>query len=186
MRDALQRIATSYPKARQQKFADHPLAAFIRNEATVALKDALGSEARHLLIRGSAGVGRWAEVPWLAIMDPQITDTPQQGYLVAYLFPPPGRRVVLSLLVGFGYLRKTLGTKEARAEIAKRVARLRRRVGKELERFQETTLHVGDCPPSSRAAFYEAAHVMGKTYQVPLPGEQRMLNDLREMVKLYR
>ncbi len=119
-------------------------------------------------------------------MNPQITDTPQQGHLVAYLFPPPGRRVVLSLLVGFGDLRKRLGTKETRAEITRQVAELRRRLGKKLERFQETTLRVGDCSPSSTAAFYETAHVMGKTYQVPLPGEQRLLNDLREMVKLYR
>jgi hypothetical protein len=66
LRDTLSRIETEYPAARQEPFADHQTATFIRGQAAEDLADALGELAPGLICVGRAGAGNWAEVPWLA------------------------------------------------------------------------------------------------------------------------
>ena len=41
-------------------------------------------------------------------------------------------------------------------------------------------------PLPAGASYYEAGHVFGKTYSLPLPEEKALRDDLRQMVRLYR
>jgi 5-methylcytosine-specific restriction enzyme A len=63
----------------------HPLASFIRDEAAQKVEGALASH-RGLSVKGSAGAGQWAAVPWLSVFDDVVTDSATRGYHVVYLF----------------------------------------------------------------------------------------------------
>ena len=45
------------------------------------------------IVEGSVGKGNWAETPWIAIFDPLVRESAQQGYYVVYLFRPDGSGV---------------------------------------------------------------------------------------------
>jgi hypothetical protein len=64
LNDALARVMREYRTATTQPFGGHTLGAFVRAQARDAVRDALGSAGRGLIIEGSAGAGNWATVPW--------------------------------------------------------------------------------------------------------------------------
>src|SRR5262249_42932169 len=109
LQDTLQTILTGYPEAKQQSFAGHALADFIRHGAAEAMKDALGELGAGLLVEGSAGAGNWAAVPWISVFDPAITTTATQGYYVVYLFHASEPVVHLSLNQGTTSVREEFG-----------------------------------------------------------------------------
>jgi 5-methylcytosine-specific restriction protein A len=84
--ETLTRIMQEFPAAREQPFARHPLAIFVRTGAVEAVTAALGELAPGLVVKGSAGAGNWADVPWLAVFDPVITGSATRGYYLVYLF----------------------------------------------------------------------------------------------------
>jgi 5-methylcytosine-specific restriction enzyme A len=86
IRDILGHIGENYGAAKAQDFARHPLAAFIRGTAAKEIETALGENGAGLLVVGSAGAGNWAEVPWVSVFDPVVTDSATRGYYVVYLF----------------------------------------------------------------------------------------------------
>lgn len=50
---------------------------------------------------GSIGMGQYAEVPWVAIIDPEISTTTQEGFDIVFLFHPEGEGVYLTLNQGW-------------------------------------------------------------------------------------
>jgi 5-methylcytosine-specific restriction protein A len=90
LRDVLAKIATEYPAASGQSFADHPLAEFIRNDAAEMLERSIGVNSSRYRCKGSAGNGNFANVPWLAVFDSVVTLTATKEYYVVYLFAADG------------------------------------------------------------------------------------------------
>ncbi|AYU54314.1 MrcB family domain-containing protein [Staphylococcus debuckii] len=58
-------------------------------------------EVDSLKVNGSIGKGRYAQVPWVAIMDPKITTSTLRGYYVVLLFHPEGEGFYLTLNQGW-------------------------------------------------------------------------------------
>ena len=79
LREMLQTMLTDCPAGKEQPFACHTSASFIRQSAPEAVKAALGELGAGLLLEGSAGAGNWAGVPWISVFDPAITTTATQG-----------------------------------------------------------------------------------------------------------
>jgi 5-methylcytosine-specific restriction enzyme A len=96
LRTSLERIMTEWRGARTERFAQHPLASFIRDKAAQEVEGALAGH-RGLTVRGSAGAGQWAAVPWLSVFDDVVTDSGTCGDYVVYLFHSEGSLVHLSL-----------------------------------------------------------------------------------------
>jgi MrcB-like, N-terminal domain len=56
------------------------------------------------IVRGSTGMqslNKRAEIPWVAIMDPLVTNTPKRGYYVVALLSADRKKVVLSIACGY-------------------------------------------------------------------------------------
>jgi 5-methylcytosine-specific restriction protein A len=79
LRDALERGMAVWQQARTEPFAQHPLAVFIRGEAADEVEGSLANK-KGLTVRGSAGAGQWAAVPWVAVFDELVTDSATHGY----------------------------------------------------------------------------------------------------------
>jgi len=97
--EAFAKIQNEYPKALKESFKGHPLAAFLRNELPDLVRR-VGEIPADFKIEGSPGKGQWNRCPWVAILDPLVTDTAQKGYYVVYLFREDFSGFYLSLNQG--------------------------------------------------------------------------------------
>ena|ERR1017187_9295594 len=178
LRPALQRVLNSYQSAKRENFTGHPLANTIRNEIPALVIGVLGQDGLGLRIKGSSGQGRWAESPWIAIMDPIAAKGPQWGYYVVYLFAGSLQRLVLSLSQGV--------STEVPEMLAPNAALIRSKVPEFRETFSDDPIMLDAKSPNVPAAYYEKGHAFGRTYEATLPPEFELAEDLRKMVRLYR
>lgn len=107
----LKKIAEGWVAAKGEKFTGHPIANLLRQDLTEIIKSTLGRDNLKYLIKSSAGAGNWADVPWLSILNPAITKSPQAGVYPVYLFRADGTGVYLSLGFGTTDLKKKYGTR---------------------------------------------------------------------------
>ena len=186
IRDTLLKILTEFETARQNdKFKDHPLANFIRNDAKENFKLALGETAKDYIIDASPGKGNWVNNPWINIMDERVTTTAEDGYYPVYLFSEDQKTIVLELGQGEYQARKTF-KKDTENILISRAAIMRSKVPTHTNRFKSNisiNLKKGDKVKErwiSSAAF-------GKVYKInKIPEENELVEDLKEILKLYQ
>ena len=186
IRDTLSKILTEFETARQNdKFKDHPLANFIRNDAKENFKQALGETAKDYIIDASPGKGNWVNNPWINIMDERVTTTAEDGYYPVYLFSEDQKTIVLELGQGEYQARKTF-KKDTENILISRAAIMRSKVPSHTNRFKSNisiNLKKGDKVKErwiSSAAF-------GKVYKInKIPEENELVKDLKEILKLYQ
>ena len=182
---ALRRIIEEYPLARLDPPAGHPLAAVIRKGAPDELRAALAGIDGPFLVKGSPGRGsKWAAVPWLAVFDPAVTTSATRGYYLVYLFPTHREAVHLSLAQGTVAAIRAHGA-SAGDHLRASGTMLRARLADFADRLPNRTIGlgtVGELPEG-----YEAAHILGITYdREALGDERRLCTDLTVAVAAYR
>jgi 5-methylcytosine-specific restriction enzyme A len=184
IRDALAYVGANYTQAKTETFASHPLAGFIRGTAAREVEAGLGENAQGLLVVGSAGAGNWAEVPWVSVFDPVVTDSATRGYYVVYLFHALSPLVHLSLNQGTTAVRDEFGPK-ARDILADRAAFMQKRVGDFASYLPVENIELGS---SARLpGDYAAGHALGITYDLTnLPPETELRSDLQIAAQAYR
>ena len=127
LRAGLEAVLAAYEEARAaDRFTRaHPLAdTFRRLHGALARLPPVASRPT-LEADWSAGVSRWARVPWLALLDTRETRSTRQGVHAAYLFREDLSGVYLVLTQGITEPRRQLGGPVARATLRQRAADLR-------------------------------------------------------------
>lgn len=183
---ALRRIIEEYPLARLDPPAGHPLASVIRKGAPEELRAALAPIDGPFLVKGSPGRGsRWAAIPWLAVFDPAITTSATRGYYLVYLFPAHREAVHLSLAQGTVAAIRSHGPTAAGAHLRASGAALKARLSDFADALPKATIALGSAGELPEG--YEAAHILGLTYDLPDLGDERRLHrDLAVAVAAYR
>jgi 5-methylcytosine-specific restriction enzyme A len=180
---ALGRILHEWTPARAEQFAQHPLASFIREEATEEVEGVLNVQ-RGLTVKGSPGAGQWAAVPWISVFDDVVTNSATHGYYVVYLFHSNGSAVHLSLNQGTTATRAEF-KENTRPVLRDRATLMRRRLEDFSRRLPVSSIDLG-----SRAqlpADYCAGHAMGQTYTAAeLPTDAVLAADLNSAVAAYK
>jgi len=177
LKEKLQKVLSEYTNARREPFTGHPLAQCIRTTLPSELKKIV-SEPDYQ-IRGSAGQGNWARIPWVAIMDPEITDTTQRGFYIVYLFKENMEGVYLSLHQGITELRDTYNNPE---EILQDRAITLRSNLKNEDYLNEISLSKTGYGP-----LYEAGNIIAKYYPSnELPDDRELQSDLEEFLDIYK
>jgi len=97
LRDAIVKVLSEAPVARGQPFRDHPLASFFRTDFAKVVETIISGASPSLRVEGSPGAGNWASVPWVALLDPTITVSTQNGVYPVFLFREDMSGVYLSL-----------------------------------------------------------------------------------------
>lgn len=181
----LQAVSGGYGPATAQEFADNPIAIFLRRSAPEEILKAIPVDARPgLKIKGSAGAGQWAMVPWVAVMDSIATSAPTAGYYIVYLFDAQSGRIFLSLNQGATKVVEEFGSR-ARAILKERAQLMRLRLPEFSGRFNSTDISFASeaGPPGD----YAAGHGLGRTYLASaLPSETQLVDDLDTLIRAYR
>jgi 5-methylcytosine-specific restriction protein A len=186
LRDALARIMREYPKARTEPFGKHPLAEFIRQGLRSAVQAAApGFESLHYA--SSPGKVKWSDSPWVAVFDPLITETPQNGYYPIYLFTRRLDAVYLSMNQGMTTLKEDLGVATARDVMKIRSAIMLARVRPDVpNRFMDRQIDLQPAKVGSRLELYQAGHAFGPRYAADaLPTDAELSLDLVGMLRIY-
>ncbi len=103
MRNEFERLGREYPRApawRDPGFSGHPVRKLIGDELPKTVTRAVPATAEGYIVEGSAGEGGWTHTPWLAVLDPRVTTTVQEGIYIVYLLSLGGERLYLTLNQG--------------------------------------------------------------------------------------
>lgn len=186
LRSALLSVMRKYGEESLQKFSGNPLAGFIRNGLRDVIAGYVHDEDPRLLVKGSAGQGRWVKGPWVGIFDPMITSGAQRGYYPCYLFREDMRGVYLSLNQGMTEARGQYKS-DAKTALRARAANFRALLGPHVADFSEREIDLAPDSPSNDTAFYEAGNICAKYYSLEaVPPDSELVSDLRGIVRLYR
>lgn len=180
IRDCLLRICGEWESARAQPFSNHPLASFIRRDFRDSIESALGEFYPDFLIKGSAGAGNWASVPWLSILDPTITTSTTEGYYVVYLFKADGSGVYLSINQG------TTGPKEQLGAIAaeKQAQRIIKSLRAEISGLDSWLKDIHLAASTALGASYEPSNIAARYYPATaIPSESVLEGDLKDAMR---
>ncbi len=169
----------NYVNARtSEDFARHPLGYLIRNEIPKKISALPFIDTNILKIQGSCGQGNWATVPWIAILNKNITTTTQEGVYIVYLFSEDMERLYLTLNQGCTKLIQKHGRREAIKKMQS-VAESVRSTIKNTYFNTDNDLTIGN-------EFYEQGCIFYKEYLAnSIPEDTILFDDLEKMVEIY-
>ncbi|TFE01487.1 DUF3578 domain-containing protein [Jeotgalibacillus salarius] len=174
LREKFLNIMNNYPNARTQSFGGHHLGTFVRNEVTRELKK-LPFLSDQYVVTGSVGQGNWAGVPWIALMNNQITTSTQRGYYIVYLFSEDMQELYLTLAQGV--------TETSREEMLRIKNSIRSELDIDARFHKDDDIYLG---PSHRARGYAASTALYVKYRLEnFPSEDQIVEDLEKIVGYY-
>lgn len=142
---------------------------------------------RSLLVRASVGRGNAADIPWIAILDPRVSNTTQRGLYVVYLFRADMTGIYLSLNQGATEAKKAAeGSPSAwlagRAREIREWAPVKELLG--AGRFQRESMELKG--HGNMARLYERGSVAEVLYaRGELPGDDELTADLERVLRAY-
>lgn len=177
----LQKIASDYPAAKIEAFSRNELANYIRAEAPIEFRQVV--DRNDIDVQGSPGQGNWAEVPWIAFFNREITLSARHGYYLVYLFDADMRRVSLCLAQGVTAVREEFKRHSTR-EMLRRSALIRDRLHQFSSKFVHGPTEFGGT--TQLAKDYNSSVAFYKPYDPQkLPSDSVLQHDLEMMFQTY-
>lgn len=182
IRGALLNVLTKYPEAKREPLKNNSLGVYIRQQIPTGIKEYPFINDPNFRVQASVGMGTWATIPWIAIMDRRLTETTQKGEYIVYLFSEDMSSVYLTLMQGVTEPNKN-GKVEAYKYLRNKVQEIRSMIPLEgLQKDEEIHLTSGG---------------LGRDYQVStiayykydrdnLPPEEQLSADLENLVDNYK
>lgn len=124
-RQWLARFLDRYPSAKNETFSGSHEATGLLRRAADAIARGLPSELQGALVRPSVGQGNWAASPWIAVLDPRITTTTQEGAYPVVLIREDLAGLYVTIAQGVTKLRREHGQAAAYQALRERANGLR-------------------------------------------------------------
>lgn len=163
LRDLLIKFASVYPQLKALPFSGSPDTENFTKVLPQQLAQ-LASISTSYKVYGSCGKGNWSEIPWVGILDTEITNSTEQGYYVVFLYSANLLELNLCLGVGWEQYEKEYGVKEGRIKIEQTVRALKSVLRSPLSDFTFERLDLGATLTLGKG--YEA--VSSVTKSIPL------------------
>src|SRR5690625_3187582 len=175
IRSSLLKIMNEYLTAKTEGFSNHPLANFVRRDIPKLFKNLSFIDSDQYEISASVGQGNWAYVPWIAIMNKEVTTSTQRGYYAGYLFSEDMTQVYLTIAQGV-----TETSKEEMLEINEEI---RNSVKKDSKVEKDDNIYLGE---SIRAKEYALSTAIYIPYNIDdFTSEEELQTDLQELLNIY-
>lgn len=184
LKQVLQTISNNYLGAKTGRMEANSLANYIRTDARREIKNVVGEYNKNLVVDASSGKSKWADIPWIAVFDPLVTDSVQHGYYIVYLFSADMTSVYLCLAQGITTLNDEFSKKERKNILLQRSNIIRSRIPEYAKKFSSQQIHLRS--NSDRPKAYEHSCAFHAEYSCAnIPSEETLKNDLLDMVGLY-
>ncbi len=170
--------AQSYPEAKTGTFTGAAIGRDFKDKIPNALKQATNLD--DFIVKGSIGNGNFADVPWIAIMDRDITSSTTKGVYIVFLFSSDGKRVYLSFNQGVTYFREQ--------KIADQDVRtISRKIGEKCPTSDSVVNHIDLSASTALAKGYEKTNIYSYEYHTDnMPSDEAIIENLESLVSKYR
>ncbi|MES5953633.1 DUF3578 domain-containing protein [Bacillus fungorum] len=175
LREKFLTVMNEYLQARTERFAGHKMGSVVRNEMTTEITRLPFIDHNQYVVTGSIGQGNWAAVPWLAIMNKDITTSTQRGYYIVYLFSEDMERLYLTLAQGV--------TETTKEEMQKIKEEIREQIHMSQKVKKDDEIFLGTSPKAKGYANSTAAYIAYDANK--MPSEEELVEDLEEMLRYY-
>ncbi|WP_163262249.1 MrcB family domain-containing protein [Bacillus paranthracis] len=175
LREKFLTVMDEYLKARTERFAGHKMGSVVRHEMTTEITRLPFIDHNQYVVTGSVGQGNWAAVPWLAIMNKEITTSTQRGYYIVYLFSEDMERLYLTLAQGV--------TETAKEDMQKIKEEIREQIHMSQKVKKDDEIFLGTSPKAKGYANSTAAYIAYDANK--MPSEKELVEDLEEMLRYY-
>lgn len=184
LRNTLIQILNGWQTAKQESFTNHPIAQVIRQNLKQDIQNIISPDYPNFIIQSSAGAGNWANVPWLSILNPEISTTTQDGIYPGYLFCADGSGVYLSLNQGTTNPQQEFGKIQAKVRTQQIIQQLRSEIPRLKEwGIKDISLHAS----TDLGKSYEPANIVARFYDLnAMPSEAELETDLQVMMSFYK
>jgi 5-methylcytosine-specific restriction protein A len=145
----------------------------------------MGSKARGLVLKGSAGQGNWARGPWVGIFNPIITRSAQAGYYVCFLFREDMKGLYLCLDQAMTEAKESYKA-DAKTALIARADNFRAMLGDVRLGFPSDSIDLAPSSSSNDSSFYEAGVICAKYYPLAdIPDDYALASDVIEALRIY-
>ncbi|MGN4444791.1 MrcB family domain-containing protein [Bacillus cereus group sp. MYBK79-1] len=175
LREKFLTVMNEYLQARTERFASHKMGSVVRNEMTTEITRLPFIDHNQYVVTGSIGQGNWAAVPWLAIMNKDITTSTQRGYYIVYLFSEDMERLYLTLAQGV--------TETSKEEMQKIKEEIREQIHMSQNVKKDDEIFLGTSSKAKGYANSTAAYIAYDANK--MPSEKELVEDLEEMLRYY-
>lgn len=169
--------AIQYPESKNGSFAGAPIGQVIKEEIPEAVRNKLS--LTDYVIKGSIGNENFASIPWIAIMDKEITTSTRKGFYIVFLFSSDGQRIYLTLNQGITYFDEKKYKRPKVKEISNKI----------YETFPSSTPLKMDIELNSNTPLgtgYESTTISAFEYDTSnMPSEEKLLSDLSSLLDDY-
>ncbi|MGX9977219.1 MrcB family domain-containing protein [Staphylococcus gallinarum] len=182
----IEAIGNTYVKERESgKFKNAPVGDLVKYKMVEELKSI--KELNDYEIKGSIGNGQFASVPWVAIMNPDVTDATTKGFYIVFLFSADGEKVYLTLNQGATYFNDKKVDSSEILKISKSIYGI-------LESPKSKLVDIHLNADTSLGKSYEPTTISGFEYYInDIPDSSvierdinKLLNDYEQLVAIYR
>lgn len=181
LHNALHRVMSEYVSAKRDPFRGHPLGHFVRRQIPEGIRS-LPFIHEYFKVQGSVGMGNWADVPWIAIMDRRITETTQEGEYIVYLFSEDMKSVYLTLAQGVTKPKKERGKAGGYQYLQQKVQQLRNQLPLE-GLYKDDQIYLKN---EGLGQDYQVSTVAYYRYDYEhLPEDEVLVRDLENLVQNY-
>ncbi|MCC2326834.1 MrcB family domain-containing protein [Bacillus wiedmannii] len=175
LREKFLTVMNEYLQAKTERFAGHKMGSVVRNEMTTEITRLPFIDHNQYVVTGSVGQGNWAAVPWLAIMNKDITKSTQSGYYIVYLFSEDMERLYLTIAQGV--------TKTDKDELDKIKEEIREQIHMSQKVKKDDEIFLGTSTKAKGYANSTAAYIAYDANK--MPSEKELVEDLEEMLRYY-
>lgn len=184
MKRIFESILSGWVKATKEPFTGHPIADLFKKELKERVENILNEIGVSYVIKASIGVGNWASVPWLSMLDPRITSSTQDGVYPVYLFREDGSGFYLSLEFGSTELKKRFGSAGAKNQ-ATIISEKIRNIAPDIKFWGSDGIDLKSSTDLGKS--YEWASAGAIFYPADsVPNDEILSSDLIKLVKIYK
>ena len=183
MKQLVERILNEYSDVRKAPFSGHPFVSFFMNTIPERIfATGLVDRTTHI-IAGGCGKESWTNVPWIGILDRQITASATKGVYIAYLLAKDGKTLYLTMNQGCGDIRNN----HSRSETIKLLRQKAELIAYQVDArgfSADGKINLGLGLPEY-CEFYEKGTVFYKAYRKGnVPTEEVLQADLKNMMDI--
>lgn len=174
----IKKIGNTYLKEKKSgEFTGAPVGKLVRNQMVDELKNI--ERLKSFKLKGSIGNGNFAEVPWVAIMDGNITKSTTEGIYIVFLFSGDGEKVFLTLNQGVTYFKNKKLKKHDIVKISNSIYGI-------LDAPESAPIDIDLKAKTSLGKGYEKTTISGFEYYInDLPDSSIIENDMNKLLNDY-
>lgn len=176
-------VANEYTYARAKPFAGSDFRAFVTLDMVKEAQTSIALWPFELTVRASVGRSHWAAVPWLAFMNPRITQVATHGVYVVALINAPDQTISLGLVHATHAVTRDFGRVKGRQILLERTDVIRKALPEFVSLFESDPISLGS--PAPLVVDYEHGFAFGRTYDAMDLDEDAFLADLYRLLQAY-